>query len=191
MKGAKSGWYTMDDKDILELYLRRDEEAIKQTSDKYRSYCMKIAMNILGSQEDSEECINDAYLAAWNSIPPKMPQILKAYLGKLTRNISLNRYNSQNAQKRGGGELALSLDELSDCIAESEKSEEQIALLIDGFLYTQTKKARQIFVRRYFYCDTVAKIAKLFGISESSVKSMLFRTRERLRRYLAENGISV
>lgn len=191
MKGAKSGWYTMDDKDILELYLRRDEEAIKQTSDKYRSYCMKIAMNILGSQEDSEECINDAYLAAWNSIPPKMPQILKAYLGKLTRNISLNRYNSQNAQKRGGGKLALSLDELSDCIAESEKSEEQIALLIDGFLYTQTKKARQIFVRRYFYCDTVAKIAKLFGISESSVKSMLFRTRERLRRYLAENGISV
>ncbi|MDD6094831.1 MAG: sigma-70 family RNA polymerase sigma factor [Clostridia bacterium] len=181
----------MDDKDILELYLRRDEEAIKQTSDKYRSYCMKIAMNILGSAEDSEECINDAYLAAWNSIPPKMPQILKAYLGKLTRNISLNRYNLMTAQKRGGGDFALSLDELSDCIADSEKDEEQLAALIDGFLYTQSKKARQIFVRRYFYCDPVAKIAKLFGISESSVKSMLFRTRERLRRYLAENGISV
>lgn len=181
----------MDDKDIIELYLRRDEDAISQTSAKYRNYCMSIAMNILGVFEDSEECVNDTYLAAWNSIPPKIPKVLCAYLGKLTRNLSINRYNSQTAQKRGGGELALSLEELSGCIAEQEKNTDELSKLINDFLCTQSKKVRRIFVRRYFYCDSVTKISSLTDMSESGVKSTLFRAREKLRAYLSEHNVEV
>ena len=183
----------MQDGQIVELYFARKEEAIAATSAKYNSYCMQIAMNILHNREDSEECVNDTYLAAWNSIPPQRPEKLAAYLGRLTRNLSLNRYKSMNAARRGGGELALSLTELDECIADSsaEHNAEDTGKLISEFLYTQQKETRQVFVRRYFYNDSIADIADRFGMSDSKVKSMLHRTRLALKAYLEEHDINI
>jgi RNA polymerase sigma-70 factor (ECF subfamily) len=183
----------MQDGQIVELYFARKEEAIAATSAKYNSYCMQIAMNILHNREDSEECVNDTYLAAWNSIPPQRPEKLAAYLGRLTRNLSLNRYKSMNAARRGGGELALSLNELDECIADSsaEQNAEDTGRLISEFLYTQHKETRQVFVRRYFYNDSLADIADRFGMSDSKVKSMLHRTRLALKAYLEEHDINI
>jgi RNA polymerase sigma-70 factor (ECF subfamily) len=183
----------MQDGQIVELYFARKEEAIAATSAKYNSYCMQIAMNILHNREDSEECVNDTYLAAWNSIPPQRPEKLAAYLGRLTRNLSLNRYKSMNAARRGGGELALSLNELDECIADSsaDQNAEDTGRLISEFLYTQHKETRQVFVRRYFYNDSLADIADRFGMSDSKVKSMLHRTRLALKAYLEEHDINI
>ena len=184
----------MDDKKIIELFFARDEEAIKETEKKYGKLCSYIASNILASREDSEECVNDTYLAAWNSIPPTRPSKLSAYLGRLTRNLSLNRYKSNNAARRGGGEFALSLDELDDCVADTfsqEQDAEALGKIISEFLYTQAKETQQVFVRRYFYSDSIADICDRFGMSESRAKSMLHRTRLALRAYLAEHGINI
>ena len=183
----------MQDGQIVELYFARNEEAIAATSAKYNSYCMQIAMNILHNREDSEECVNDTYLAAWNSIPPQRPEKLAAYLGRLTRNLSLNRYKSMNAARRGGGELALSLNELDECIADNsaDQNAEDMGRLISEFLYTQHKETRQVFVRRYFYNDSLADIADRFGMSDSKVKSMLHRTRLALKAYLEEHDINI
>jgi RNA polymerase sigma-70 factor (ECF subfamily) len=184
----------MQDSQIIDLYFARDQEAIAATSAKYNSYCMKIAMNILHSSEDSEECVNDAFLAAWNSIPPNRPEKLSAYIGRLTRNLSLNRYKSMTAERRGGGEFALSLDELDDCIVDSisaEQDEEELGRHISDFLYTQSKETRQVFVRRYFYNDSIADISERFEMSESKVKSKLHRTRLALKEFLNENGIYI
>ncbi len=181
----------LEDIRIIELFWRRDESAIAEASAKYNGYCMQIAMNILASVQDSEECVNDAYLAAWNSIPPNSPDKLSVYLGKLTRNLSLNRYKAQNATKRGGGEFAVSLDELDECIADAKIEQEELGKLISDFLYTQPKQTRQVFVRRYFYSDSISDITKRFEMSESKVKSMLHRTRQGLRKYLEEQGVSI
>ncbi|MBQ9079574.1 MAG: sigma-70 family RNA polymerase sigma factor [Clostridia bacterium] len=184
----------MQDSQIIELYFARDEQAISATSAKYNSYCMQIAMNILHNNEDSEECVNDTYLAAWNSIPPNRPERLSAYLGRLTRNLSLNRYKSQHASRRGGGEFALSLDELDDCVADTvspEQDAEALGAIISEFLYTQSKETRQVFVRRYFYSDSISDICDRFGMSESRAKSMLHRTRLALRAYLGKHGINI
>ena len=183
----------MQDSRIIELYFARDQEAISATSEKYNNYCMKIAMNILQNPGDSEECVNDTYLAAWNSIPPSRPERLSAYLARLTRNLSLNRYKARMAERRGGGEFALSLDELDDCIADDSPrfGEEELGALISEFLYTRPKETRQVFVRRYFYSDSVAAISARFRMSESKVKSILHRTRSSLKEFLAEHGISV
>lgn len=184
----------MQDSEIVELYWQRNESAIAHTSDKYNAYCTKIAQNILGSLEDSEECVNDAYLAAWNSIPPQRPDSLATYLGRLTRNISINRYKALHAQRRGGGEFALSLDELDDCISDtlvSEQESEELGRLISEFLYTKPTQVRQVFVRRYFYSDSLADIADAFGMSLAKVKAMLHRTRNSLREYLVANGINI
>lgn len=184
----------MQDETIIELYFARDERAITATSEKYNGYCMQIAMNILDSQEDSEECVNDTYLAAWNSIPPTRPAKFSAYLGKLTRNLSLNRHKANTSAKRGGGEFALVLDELDDCIADNmpnEQNVEALGKIISEFLYTQPKETRQVFIRRYFYSDSIADICDRFGMSESRAKSMLHRTRLALRKHLAGHGINI
>ena len=181
----------MKDKQIVDLYWARSENAIAETDKKYGRYCYYIAYNILHNNEDSEECVNDAYLAAWNSIPPNRPERLSAYLGKLTRNLSLNRLKSMKASKRGGGEFALSLDELEDCVAENIDDTEQLGKYISEFLFSQPKDVRQVFVRRYFYSDSIADISKLFGMSESRIKSMLHRTRQRLQSFLAERDINI
>ena len=184
----------MQDSEIVELYWQRNEAAIAHTSNKYNAYCTKIAQNILNCREDSEECVNDTYLAAWNSIPPARPAQLATYLGRLTRNIAINRHKAQNAAKRGGGEFALSLDELDDCVADTlaeEQSAEELGKLISEFLYTQSVETRQVFVRRYFYSDSLTDIADAFGMSLSKVKSMLHRTRLCLRDYLDEHDIHI
>ena len=181
----------MQDYEIVDLYFARDERAILNTQQKYGSYCKTIAMNILHDDSDSDECVNDTYLAAWNSIPPQKPTSLSAYLAKLTRNISLNRYKSRTTERRGGGEFALSLDELDDCVADTDKSAEELGQLISNFLHGEKKETRQVFIRRYFYGDSIEDISKRFTFSESKIKSMLHRTRLALRDYLTQNGVHI
>ena len=184
----------MEDGRIVQLYWQREEQAIEETARKYQSYCMQISMNILGSQLDSEECVADTYLQAWNAIPPKRPASLSAFLGKITRNLAINRYQARHAEKRRGNEFALSLEELDACVPDAgdmqERWEEKaVSWCINGFLRTQSKDARGIFICRYFYCDSVSEIAQRFGYSESKVKSLLFRTRNKLKLYLEKEGV--
>lgn len=184
----------MQDEKIVDLFFARDEQAIAATSAKYNTYCMNIAMNILSNREDSEECVNDTLLAAWNSIPPSRPENLSAFLGKLTRNLSINRYKANHAERRGGGELALSLEELDDCIEDPRTlgdDPEEIGHLISEFLYTQPKEMRQVFVRRYFHSESISDIADYFDMTESKVKSILHRMRHSLKPYLTEHGIHI
>ena len=181
----------MQDNLIIDLFFARNEQAIAETQQKYGHYCKTVAMNILHDDSDSEECVNDTYLAAWNSIPPSRPERLGAYLARLTRNISLNRYKSRTTERRGGGEFALSLDELDDCVADTDKSAEKLGIIITNFLYSEKKEIRQVFVRRYFYGDSIEDISKRFSFSESKIKSMLHRTRLALRDYLTQNGVNI
>ncbi len=183
----------MQDDRIVELYFARDEQAIAATSAKYNTYCMNIAMNILHNREDSEECVNDTLLAAWNSIPPHRPENLSSFLGKLIRNFSINRFKSLNAARRGGGEFAVSLDELDECIEDPNSlgdNAEELGHVISEYLYTQSKEMRQVFVRRYFHSESISDIADRFDMSDSKVKSILHRMRLGLKDHLADHGIN-
>ncbi len=183
----------MNDQQIVALYLQRDEQAISATSKKYGGYCTSIARNILGNNEDAEECVNDTYLHAWNSIPPHMPNVLATFLGKITRNLSFNRYKHNKADKRGGGELPIVLDELAECLMSDdnvEKSVEakELTKAIDSFLSTLSKQKRDMFVCRYWYTDSISDIAKRFTMKESAVTMTLTRIRIKLHDYLTERG---
>lgn len=183
----------MDDNSIIRLYFDRDEQAVEETARKYGSYCYTIANNILSNREDAQESVNDTYLDAWNSIPPHRPSSLSLFLGKITRRISIDRLRKNNAQKRGGGELALVLDELQQCIpseADVEQAFEKkyLSQMINEFVKTLPEKERKVFLCRYWYMDSVKSIARRFGYSESKVKSMLYRTREKLREALRKEG---
>ena len=183
----------MEDNQIIELYWNRDENAITETGRKYGAYCRKIAVNILQNEEDSEECVNDTWLKTWNSIPPHRPENLRLFLAKITRNLSFNRYNENTAQKRGGGEITLVLDELAECL-EAKSDVEQIVLgkelkeCIKGFVTTLRERDRNVFVRRYFFVDTVKEIAERYGISENNVMVILSRTRKQLKNKLEKEG---
>lgn len=183
----------MEDERIIGLYFARSESAIAETSKKYGKYCYSIAMGILRSREDSEECVNDTYVGAWNAMPPHRPRSLSAFLGKLTRNISLKRLRMKTADKRGGGEYALALEELGECVSARESVENRVeekllAKHISDFLRTMPDADRRVFVQRYFYLRSVKEIAQDFGFSQSKVKSMLFRSREKLRTKLIKEG---
>lgn len=183
----------MDDERIVGLYFERDEDAIAQTSIKYGKYCFSIALGILRSREDSEECVNDVYVGAWNAIPPHLPNSLSAFLGKLTRRISLKRLRSMTAEKRGGGEYALALDELSECVpdrfcVEHEAEAHELAAHLSDYLRALPDTERRIFIRRYFFMRSVDELAREFGFSKSKVKSMLYRTRHKLRNALIKEG---
>lgn len=183
----------MEDSAIVALYWHRQEEAALETQEKYGAYCMQIATRILGDPEDARECVNDVYAAAWSSIPPNCPENLKTYLGKLTRRISMKRWRSRDAQKRGSGEIALSLEELADCIPSGISLEEQLAgkeltQNLNDFLRKLPKQQRQIFVLRYWYGCSVREISGKFGFSKSKVESMLHRTRTKLRETLRKEG---
>lgn len=183
----------MDDKGIIGLYFARNEQAIDETARKYGSYCFSIAHNILTSREDAEESVNDTYLDAWNSIPPHIPNSLALFLGKITRRISIDRYRYRNAQKRGGGEMELVLDELYQCIAEGSDVETEfekahLTQVIREFVKALPGNEQKVFICRYWYMDSVRSIGKRFGYSESKVKSMLHRTREKLREALGKEG---
>lgn len=189
----EKGEVPMDDKEIVELYWQRNEQAIKETADKYGAYCRKISLNILSDLSDSEENVNDAYMQAWLSIPPYKPDSLMAFLGKLTRNLALNRYKAMHAKKRLWNQFAISLDELSDCtpsnIMVEQKAEiAELGKSINSFLYSQKEDIRNVFICRYFYCDSVEEISDRFGYSQSKIKSMLMRARIRLKSYLKKEG---
>lgn len=184
----------MKDEEIIGLYWERKEAAITATAEKYGAYLYTIAGNILHSSQDAEECVNDTYWGAWKSIPPQRPNRLSAYLGKLTRNLCLNRFKQYNAEKRGFGQAGLALSELEDCIpAESgvEQAVEEWVLVeaIERFLYALPEQKRNIFIRRYWHLYPVRDIAKAYGISESKTASLLFRMRNQLKAHLEKEGI--
>ncbi len=183
----------MDDAKIVQLYWDRDERAISATSDKYGTYCASIAKNILGNKEDTEECVNDTYLNAWNSMPPHRPSILSVFLGKIVRNLSFNRYKYNTADKRGGGELNVVLEELSDLVSGKDDVEQEVdckALVkaIDDFLETLTAKKRSIFISRYWYADSISEISARHGMKAGAVSMTLNRLRLKLHNYLLERG---
>lgn len=184
----------MNDLQIVELYWRRSESAISETSLKYERFCHTIAYNILFSEEDSEECVNDTWLKAWYSIPPNKPSKLSAFLGRITRNLSLDRLRSRYALKRSGSEATLALDELAECIParagiEAAMEARELGGLLNGFLEEMEPVARKILIRRYWFLSPVKEIASAYGVSESSVKVTLHRTRVKLREYLEKEGV--
>ena len=185
----------MDDNSIIDLYFDRSEAAITETDAKYGRDCFHIAENILNNFEDSEESVNDTYLAAWRTIPPKRPNRLAVYLGKMTRNISLDRWKRRNAAKRGGGEVPLALDELEECVTgmqsiETDYLQKEFAETINSLLENLPETERKVFVCRYWYMDSVEEIAKRFDCSESKIASMLHRTRGKMRKMLEKEGIA-
>lgn len=183
----------MEDSQIVSLYWDRNETAIAQTEKKYGVYLSKIAYNILADREDTQESVNDTYLAAWNSMPPHRPSVLSTYLGKLTRRISIDLFRKKNSQKRSTGEYALSLEELEECISGGNSTEEAVALSqlshsIEQYLRSISQDARNVFLCRYYYLDSVKQIAATCGMTESKVKVLLYRTRQGLHSYLEKEG---
>lgn len=183
----------MNDAHIVDLYFRRDTDALQETDKKYGKYCFSIADNILSNREDAQECVNDTYLDAWNSIPPHRPRSLALFLGKITRRISIDRWRKAQAAKRGRGEMPLVLDELYDCIAdcrdvEQELERKRLAQTMNSFVKGLPLAERNVFLCRYWYMDSVKAIARRFHYTEAKVKSMLYRTREKLRITLREEG---
>ncbi len=185
----------MDDNGIIKLYWARNDQAIKATSDKYGHYCQTIARNILNNEEDAEECVNDTYLSAWNAMPPHWPEQLATFLGKITRNLSFNKYRQNHAEKRSG-EMTLILDELADCVSDVDDVEQiidrqRLAEAINSFVKSLSIKKRNIFVRRYWYADSVSDIAGDYGMLQGTVSKTLERTRKQLKVYLTERGFEI
>ena len=183
----------MEDKKIIELYFARNESAIAETDRKYGAYCRAIAYRILEDHLDSEEVANDTYLRLWNSIPPQAPDPLKPYVGRISRNLALDVYDSRNARKRRG--VTLALEELSECLPSTDGREigESAALSdsLSRFISSLPERERLIFVRRYFYLYTISEIAKSLSLKESTTAMALSRTREKLRRHLTEEGFAL
>lgn len=186
----------MEDREIIDLYWQRDQQAIHETSGKYGGFLWNIAWNILRSHGDAEECVNDTYLRTWNAIPPARPTAFRAWLGRITRNLSLDRWNQARAQKRGGSSMELLLGELSECVPAPGRTEQRLedqalADVLNAFLGTLSRENRVIFLRRYWYGDRLEVIAAGMNCSAGKVKSSLFRTRSKLRAYLQKEGIAL
>ena len=186
----------MDDNGIIQLYWDRNDQAIRATSEKYGHYCKTIAKNILNNEEDAEECVNDTYLNAWNSMPSHWPEQLVTFLGKITRNLSFNKYKHDHAEKRGGGEITLVLDELTDCVSDVDNVEQmfdrqELVITINSFVRSLSSEKRNIFVRRYWYADSISDIASDYGMLQGTVSKTLERTRKQLKAYLTERGFEV
>lgn len=182
----------MDDNLIIELYWSRDPQAIAETGTKYGAYCRSIAYGVLRNTEDAEECVNDTWLRAWEAIPPQRPNKLSAFLGRITRNLALDRHDYNHASKRSGEFDAL-LSELTDCIPCTRDDYAQLELteLLNHFLRSLPQDRRNIFLRRYWYCESIEELSQRYGMSISAVKSSLFRTRSKLKEYLEKEGIAV
>ena len=183
----------MEDSKIIELYWQKDENAIPETADKYGAYCFTIADNILHSVEDSEECVNDTWLRAWNAIPPQRPGVLRIFLAKITRNLSFDRFNARNAEKRGGGEITLILDELGECLdsgADTEAAYEakELRQSVRRFVRALPERDGNVLVRRYFFADSVSDIARRYALTENNVMVILCRTRKKLKAWLLKEG---
>lgn len=186
----------MNDSQIVALFFDRDQRAIEETAAKYGNYCYSIVRNILNNREDAEEAVSDTYLALWASIPPHKPTVLRTFLGKIARRTALKQWEKMRTQKRGGGEVALALEELSEYLSDGSTPETaiqtaELAQILNAFLRNLPKEERQVFVCRYWYLDSIADIAARFGFSQSKIKSMLARTRIKLRAALTKEGIAL
>ena len=191
---GKGGAALMDDQRIIELFMNRDEQAIQETIDKYGTYIRKIAANILGNREDTEECVNDSLLRVWNTIPPNQPKKLSAYLALLTRQISIDAYRKSRRKKRSDTEYSVSYEEMSEVLADRQNETEELIdrltfqELLNRFLSGRPKDVRTILVLRYFYLEPTKDIAERTGSSESRVRVVLHRERKALKKFLAEEG---
>ena len=185
-----------DDDAILDLYWRRDESAIAATQEKYGPYCRRIAGNILDDPRDAEECVSDTWLRTWNAIPPQRPRHLPAFLGRITRGLAVDALRARSAQKRGGGVYTVALEELADCVptvpgADRAVEDRELGEIVNRFLRSLPERECSVFLRRYWYVETVEVIAGRYRMKENTVKTSLFRTRKKLRAYLEKEGISV
>jgi RNA polymerase sigma factor (sigma-70 family) len=186
----------LEDSKIVDLYWERSEAAIDETANKYSRYCHSISFNILHNTEDAEECVNDTYLRAWNAIPPNRPNCFSVFLGKITRNLSLDKYKKYTARKRGLGQTELTLSELDECIpiksnVEQSIDEKDLVKILNSFLESLPKQKRIMFIQRYWYLMSIKAIAEDSNYSESKVKSTLFRTRNALKCILEKEGITL
>ena len=184
----------MTDERIIELFWQRNENAINEVSAKYGSYCSVVCGNILENLQDKEECLNDTWLRAWNSIPPQRPKNLKMFLAKISRNLAIDRYKRQTAVKRGKGETEVILEELAECISHKDNVEDEvlskeIGIAINEFLRTLPERDRNIFIRRYFYADSAEKIAKRYALTANNIMVILTRTRMKLKNYLMKGDL--
>lgn len=186
----------MTDEKIVDLYWERSEQAIEETEKIYGRYFHYIAYEILRNDEDAEEIVNDTYLKAWNTIPPERPNPLKAFLGRITRQLSLNRLEQNKAQKRGGGQCLVALDELAECISDNNSSSDVVEIMaltesLNHFLRGLPLEQRRIFINRYWYMSSISDIANFYNVSESKITSMLFRTRNKLKEHLSKEGFDL
>jgi RNA polymerase sigma-70 factor (ECF subfamily) len=181
---------------IVDLYLNRNENAVDETAKKYGNYCFTISKNILKSEGDAQECVNDTYLRAWNSIPPAKPLKLRTFLGRITRNLSLDRYKFNRTKKRKGSEFELLLAELEECVSsnltvEAEFDSNFVVQLINDWLLSQISENRILFVRRYWHAESIKDLVENHQLSESKIKSVLFRMRKSLKIHLKKEGVEL
>lgn len=186
----------MEDEKILDLYFARNEQAVTETDRKYGGYCFTLANSILNNSQDAEETVSDTYLSVWNTIPPRRPNIFKMFLAKITRNLAFSRWRKYTAEKRGGGDMELVLGELEDCLAapgsvEDRMNGQELAKAIRTFLNTLPVREQDIFLRRYFFVEESAVIARRYGMKPATVLRTLSRTREKLKHYLTQEGYTV
>lgn len=184
----------MEDEQIIQLFWDREEQAISAAQERYQSYCYAVANNILQDRQDAEECVNDTFLNAWNAIPPNRPRVLSAFLGTIARNLAFSCWRRQQAEKRGGGEMNLVLEELQDCLAapesvEGEIHQKELLEAVDAFLEGLPKRQRMIFVRRYWYAQGVGEIGAELGMTENHVSVTLSRLRKKLHAELVKRGM--
>ena len=184
----------MEDQQIIELYWQRSDQAISESDRKYGAYCTVIARNICGSPQDAEECVSDTWLTAWNQIPPKRPGVLSAFFGTITRNFAINRVRAMKREKRGGGQTDLALSELEQCIpapdnVEAELEQKELQQAVRTFVAGLRESERNIFLGRYYFLASTQEISDRLGCSQSKVKTTLYRLRQRLAKYLKEEGL--
>lgn len=194
--GGRKGGSTMNDISIVELYWKRSEQAILETSNKYGKLCHGISYNILRNEQDAEECVNDTWLRAWNSMPPNRPSRLSIFLGRITRNLSLDKYRCYSAEKRLMTRTAEALEELEECISGGDNVSEAVMEMvltesIERFLNTTSEEKRNIFIRRYWYLDSIKDISMAYGITENKTTAILFRMRGQLQKHLVREGIEL
>ncbi|WP_214825523.1 RNA polymerase sigma factor [Exiguobacterium algae] len=181
----------MDDQVIIDWYWQRSEYAIVATKRKYGRYCQTISYNILHNREDAEECVNDTYMKVWEAIPPTRPRRLGAFLAKVVRNLSLNRYELYHAKKRGVGDVPLVYEELENVLTSSSHNDEDIVEILNDFLMTLPEQTRRVFMQRYFHFYSIKEIAKMNRMGESNVKMILMRTRTQLKQVLESEGVAL
>lgn len=185
----------MDDDKILKLYFDRDESAIDESIEKYGALCSSIAYGILKNREDAEECVNDTFMKVWQTVPPKKPENLSAFCAKISRNLAIDKYRKDTSKKRSGSQYDIAIEELGECIGASEVEElfdeAVVTNAINSFLGTLSAKKCRVFMRRYFFFDNIKDISERYGLSTSSVKMILKRTREGLKEFLEKEGIEI